>query len=208
MALGTLGDLRAAVCATRADMVERFLDILALAEQRMYYGGDGVSPLRIRAMEATADLEFTSGMASLPATFLDKRAIIWPGMQAVSVSYEPPGTFYANEASRTGGSYPEAYTIEGDTIKVSPAVTGTAKLLHYAKADALALDNDTNVILQAFPGVYLYGCQVELSRMTRDATQEQLSLKRYADAVHAANTHTMLSRTFGGPLRKAVGFAI
>lgn len=208
MALGTLGDLRGAVLTTRTDLTSRFADILALTEQRLYYGGDGVSPLRIRDMETTATLSFVSGVASLPAGFLDKRSLIWQGAVTVSVSYEPPSVFYAQEVQRRGGSYPEAYTVEGSTIKIGPELTGDGKLLHFAKAATLSADNSTNVILQAFPGVYLYGCQVELNRITRDATQEALNLKRYADAVHAANTHTIMSRTFGGPLKRAVGFAI
>ena len=208
MALGTLGDLRGSVLITRSDLVGQFGDILALAEQRIYYGGDGVPPLRIRAMESTADLSFTDGSAALPPEYLDKRALYWPGNITVAVDYEPPHSFYGQEHERRGGAYPEAYTVEGNTIKVSPGLTGTGKLLHYSKAAAMVADNDTNVVLTAFPGVYLYGCQVEMYRITRDANQEGMALRRYADAVGAANTYTLVSRTLGGGLKKRVGLAM
>ena len=208
MALGTLGDLRTTVLVTRPDMVPRFSDFLALAEQRMYYGGDGVPPLRIRGMETTADLAFTSGSASLPTGFLDKRALYWRGAITVPVGYEPPSVFYGQEVDRRGGSLPEAFTVEGNTIKISPDLTGTGKLLHYAKASTLSADGDSNAVLAVFPGVYLYGCQVELARASRDREEEGFNLKRYSDAVQAANTHTIMSRTFGGPVAKRVGFAL
>lgn len=208
MALGTLGDLRSAVLITRSDLVGRFADILALAEQRMYYGGDGVPPLRVRNLEATVDVAFVSGAASLPADYLDKRALYWRGAVTVPVAYEPPDLFYGQEIARQSGSLPEAYTVEGSTIKITPSLTGTAKMLYHGMAATLAADNDTNAILSTFPGVYLYGCQVELARVTRDATQEQLALRRYADAVTAANAYAVVSRTFGGVLKRKVGFAI
>lgn len=208
MALGTLGDLRSAVLITRSDLVGRFTDILALAEQRMYYGGDGVPPLRVRNLEATVDVAFVSGAASLPAGYLDKRALYWRGAVTVPVAYEPPDLFYGQEIARQSGSLPEAYTVEGSTIKITPSLTGTAKMLYHGMAATLAADNDTNAILSTFPGVYLYGCQVELARVTRDATQEQLALRRYADAVTAANAYAVVSRTFGGVLKRKVGFAI
>lgn len=207
MALDSLSGLRSAALIVRTDLVPRFSDFLALAEQRMYFGGDGVPPLRIRDLEATSDLDFTDGAGVLPDGYLDKRALYWEGSQTVSISFEPPSVFYPMSACRAGGSYPEAYTVEGNAIKVSPALTGTAKLLHYSKAAALESDGDTNVILDNFPGVYLYGVQIEVYRATRDSEQDN-ALRRYGDAVDAANRYTMISRSLGGPMKRRVGFAI
>jgi hypothetical protein len=183
----------------------------------MYFGGDGVPPLRIRDMESTADLSFVDGVADLPDDYLDKRDLYWEGSQTISVSYEPPSVFYPLEKSRAGVPYPLGYTVEGSLIKVSGSLNGTGKLLHYTKAptldddgeptgEPLTQDGDTNVILQKFPGVYLYGVQIEIYRMTRDAEQAN-ALQRYGDAVQAANTYALVSRSHGGPMRRRVGFA-
>lgn len=218
MPLANLGDLRTAALGPRTDLVGSFPEILALAEQRIYFGGDGFEPLRIRQMEKTAPIVFTDGTADLPADFLDKRSLIWPGYME-PVGYESPTQFYGQEYARQGFAYPLAYTVEGLAIKVSPALTGTAKLLHYAKAptvddtdvetgEPLSADGDTNDILLSFPGIYLYGCQIEVYRKTRNADEEAKSVKRYADAVFAANRYTMVSRSFGGPLKRKVGFGV
>lgn len=206
MALATLSDLRTAALGPRTDLVSSFDELLALAEQRIYFGGDGFEPVRIREMESSDDIAFTDGEADLPDGFLDKRALIWPGYSE-PVGYESPALFYGQQYARQGYPYPLAYTVEGTSIYVSPSLSGTAKLLHYTKAAALA-DDSGNVILANFPGIYLYGLQIEVFRKTRDTDEEAKSLKRYADAVFAANRHAMISRSFGGPLKRKVGFGV
>lgn len=208
MALGTLAELRTSALGPRTDMVGSFGDFLALAEQRMYYGGAGVPPLRVLPMEKTVTLTFASGSASLPTDFLDKRAVYWEAEQTISLSYEPPSVFYPMSSLRTGASVPSSYTIEGNTIKISPALSGDAKLLYYAKAAALSTDPSTNDILAKWPGVYLFGTQIELYRELRDDAEMAKALKMYADAVTAANNQTIAARTYGGPLKRRVGFGV
>ncbi len=209
MALDTLGGLRAAVLGTRSDMVTQFADMLTLAEQRIYYGADGVSPLRVLPMESNATLAFTSGSATLPSLFLDKRALYWEGVYALSLSYEPPSVFYPMVYQRKQETYPTAYTVEGNTIKLSSTATGNGKLIYYNRAATMTADNDTNVILAKWPGVYLFGCQIELYRIIRNQSEMAIAAKMYADAVTAANNQTMMARTFGGPLkRRVMGFGV
>lgn len=208
MALGNLAELRTSSLGPRTDMVGQFGDFLALAEQRMYYGSDRIPPLRVLPMETTVDLTFVNGSAALPDGFLDKRAVYWEGAQTVSLSYEPPSVFYPLSSLRTGASVPSSYTIEGNTIKVSPALSGTAKLLYYGKASALTADPDTNAILAKWPGVYLFGTQIELYRVLRDDAELAKALKMFADAVTAANNQTIAARSYGGPLRRRVGFGV
>lgn len=214
MALGTLAELRTAVLGVRASdatSVAMFnSEVLPLAEQRIYYGDGPLDPVRVLPMETSANLSFTSGVAALPAAFLDKRALYWEGSggQAVSLSYEPPGVFYSSFHGRRGGSWPLAYTIEGTSVKISPALTGTAKLLHYARPTAMTQDSHTNVVLTNWPGVYLFSCQIEFYRLLRNDGELAKVRQFYADAVTAANRQTVAARSLGGPLKKRVGFGV
>jgi hypothetical protein len=61
----------------------------------------------------------------------------------------------------------------------------------------MSSDNDTNAILQNWPGVYLFGCQIECYRIARNDDEMAKALRMYADAVDAANKQTMMARTFG-----------
>lgn len=211
MTLSTLAELRSAALGLRTDMTARFAsEILPLAEQRIFYGDGPIAPLRVLPMEASDEITFTDGAAELPADFLDKRAVYWSGAggQVSSLAYEPPSTFYQQDYARRGGSFPLAYTVEGNTIKLSPGLTGDATLLYYARPDAMEEDTDTNVILAKWPGVYLFSCQIDLYRLLRNDGELQKVRQFYADAVAAANRQTLIARSFGGPLKKKVGFAI
>lgn len=211
MALATLAELRTAVLDLRTDLSSKFSsEILPLAEERIYYGDGPVPPLRVLAMETSANLSFTSGSATLPAAFLDKRALYWVGSggQTVSLSYEPPSVFYPASYARLGGSWPSAYTIEGTTVKIAPELTGTAKLLYYARPTAMTQDAHTNAILTTWPGVYLFGCQIERFRLERNDSEMAKARQMYADAITAANKQAVAARSLGGPMRKRVGFAI
>lgn len=211
MPLATLAELRTAVLDLRTDLAAKFLsEILPLAEQRIYYGDGPVPPLRVLPMEASGDLTFTVGAATLPVAFLDKRALYWVGSggQTVSLSYEPPSVFYPASYGRLGGSWPSAYTIEGTTVKISPSLSGTAKMVYYARPAAMTVDGSTNAILTSWPGVYLFGCQIERFRLERNDTEMAKARQMYADAITAANKQALVARSLGGPLRKRVGFGV
>jgi hypothetical protein len=210
MALATLAELRTAVLGLRTDMMARFAsEILPLAEQRIFYGDGPLAPLRVLPMEVSDELTFTDGVATLPADFLDKRALYWTGTggQTVSLSYEPPSVFYPQAYCRRGGPYPMAYTLEGNTVKVSPGLSGEATLLYYARPAAMAADGDSNAILANWPGVYLFSCQMDLYRLLRNDGELQKVRQFYADALGAANRQALVARTLGGPVKRRVGFA-
>lgn len=211
MALATLAELRTQVLGLRTDMTAQFAaEILPLAEQRIFYGDGPLPPLRVLPMETNASLSFTDGVASLPAAFLDKRALYWEGTggQAASVSYEPPSVFYPAAYNRRGGSWPVAYTVEGTSVKLAPALTGSARLLYYARPTAMTQDGHTNSILTSWPGVYLFSCQIDLYRLLRNDGELAKVRQFYADAVEAANRQAVVARTFGGTLKKRVGFGV
>jgi hypothetical protein len=187
-------------------------------------GGHGVAPLRVLPMESSDEVTFVDGVAPLPSGFLDKRAL-YISNRPEALSYEPPSVFHAMTYDRRGLSYPVSYTIEGNSIKIAPAVNVTANLLYYRRLvtpedteavrdrfTSILYDRDgddvtrrsvtTNDILTRYPGVYLFGTQVELYRTLRNPDEMQVALRMYADAVQAANSQAMLARTFGGPVRK------
>lgn len=211
MPLGTLAELRTAVLGLRTDMTAKFTDeIMPLAEQRIFYGDGPLAPLRVLPMETSANLSFTNGAATLPSDFLDKRSLYWEGSggQVATPSYEPPDVFYTENYHRRGGSWPLGYTVEGGTVKISPALTGTAKLLYYQRPAAMTQDTHTNVVLAKWPGVYLFACQIDLYRLLRNDGELQKVRQFYADAVGAANRQAVVARTFGGTLKKRVGFGV
>lgn len=206
MALGTLAELRSAALATRPDLTARFPDFVALAEQMIYVGDGRFEPLRVRELEHSAEITITDGVASLPADYLDKRALIWSSSIATfDVPYEAPATFYGNERNRAGVSVPMAYTVEGTTLKLASEATGTATLLYHRRLTTPVADGSTNAVLTSYPSIYLRGVEVEIARAVRNDGELAKALDALAGAIAAANMASKTSRFSGGTLRKRAG---
>lgn len=186
---------------------------VALAESRMWYGfgksGDQLhsEPLRCRAMEITEDeFTFTDGAATLPTDYLDKRHLYWPSNPIASPNYEPPMVFWPSRANAQGSTRPTAYTIEGTSCFIRPALTGDATLLYYKKLDALEESADSNWILLNAPGAYFYGTLIEAWRHLRNDAKLGEALTAYNGIVSALNATEAHARFSGGRLVRRVSW--
>ncbi len=162
----------------------RFDDMLALHEQRMYYGADEVAgllprfePLRIRDME-TIDSAFAisgdtvaqpAGMLELiEASLNDPYAPLRVEHQGVIASY---GTQTLDKA--------KIIVISGTDFRFKEA-SGTATLRYFQKLTTPSA-SASNWIIENAPGIYLNGCLIEAALMTQDFD----SAAKYA-AIYAA----------------------
>jgi hypothetical protein len=186
---------------------------VALAESRMWYGfgkfGEALysEPLRCRAMETTnASFAFTSGAATLPTDYLDKRHLYWPSNPISSPNYEPPMVFWPSRTNAEGSTRPIAYTIEGTSCFIRPALSGNATLLYYKKLDALDENDDTNWILTNAPGAYFYGTLIEAWRHLRNADKLTEAIAAYNGIVSALNGTEARARFSGGRMVRRVSW--
>lgn len=180
---------------------------VALAESRMWYGfgkaGDALfsEPLRCRAMETTnASLAFTSGAATLPTDYLDKRNLYWPSNPIAEPLYESPALFWPQRANAAGSTRPTGYTVEGTSLFIRPALTGDATLLYFKKLDALEESADSNWILLNTPGAYFYGTLIEAYRHLRNDAKIMEAFMAYNGIVSALNGTEARARFSGGRL--------
>ena len=122
MAISTYGDLKSSVALwlNRADLTAYIPDFIALAEQRMNYGGDGQfpsKPLRIPAMQTQATGTITSSAISFPTRFLEPIRIAGQsGSVTWTLEYCPPDRFSEKSA---GGGLPTVYTILNNQIQTA-----------------------------------------------------------------------------------------
>jgi hypothetical protein len=157
---------------------------IAGAEQRMFYGSGAPlpsEPLRLRSMEATADLEIDAGEGELPADYLAGRRMRFDGSPKSVPLYEAPDVFWSNRYQTTTGS-PVRYTIEGSVIYTSPEITGDMPFLYYAKPDFLVDPDDTNAVLTEYPMLYLHASLIEAYRYLRNAEKTQEAFANYTSA--------------------------
>jgi hypothetical protein len=157
MALGTYPELVAAIAnwAWRKGDVEfeaAVPEFIALTENVLNNGdiSQGLAPLRVRDMEASAPIVLVNGVSTLPADYLELRSLTHDASGA-----EVPST---------------AYAISGDQIAFHDpaAFAGGATLHYYAKIPALTASSPTNWLIAKDHRVYLYGSLIQAAAFTRE----------------------------------------
>jgi hypothetical protein len=156
------------------DIATRFDDLLALQEQRMYYGAKEVpgilpafEPLRIREMENTDTAFALTATVAQPTGFLELISAYLNNYGPLEISSQSTIDSYANQTAAT----PLIIAPSGTNFRVWPDPgTGsyTATLRYYKKLTSPSATNATNWILTNAPGVYLNGCLLQAALYTGD----------------------------------------
>jgi hypothetical protein len=168
--------LKAAVAAWMARtgdtlLDSRFDDLLALHEQRMYYGAAEVpgllprfEPLRIREME-TVDSAFSISAETVaqPTGFLELIEASLNSPEApLRIEHEGVIASYGSQTL----SNADIITVSGTNFRFKEA-SGTATLRYFQKLTTPTAST-ANAILTTYPGVYLNGCLIEAAILTSD----------------------------------------
>lgn len=158
-------------------ITQSFDDLMALFEQRMYYGSTGIpefgipdSPaLRLRQMETTnAAFSLSSATVAQPTGFLEMiEANLNTPARALKLVAEGVISAFAT-AGQTGAPFEMA--ISGTNLRMWPDPTGgsyTATIRYFAKLTT-PTSSVANWILENIPGLYLNGILLEAAIMTGD----------------------------------------
>lgn len=193
MPLSDYTELKAAVGAwsfNRSDLPAG--DLVALGEARLN------RDLRLRAMEAEAELTATAGERTLPLPEGFQAALaLWREDGAGRVPLRRvAGTITVSSAP----GWPDYWTVEGETIAFErPSETADAYRLRYLKRLTLSEDEPVNWLLTNHPDAYLAAALVEAALWAGDEEQAVRWQARYQAAVEAINGREALARA--APLR-------
>jgi hypothetical protein len=205
MSITTFAEVKTAIAdyLARSDLTAYIPDFIIGAETRIAYGSGApfeCDPLRIRAMETSADVTVTSGTGSLPTGFLQARRLYWSASPKRRLEQTSPEHFYGTWLGSTSASNPSHYVIEGDSIVLGPSVSGTVKLLYYKKFDPLATASPVPWLLTNAPHVYVYGALLEAAPFIRNDPRLQVWAGLYKSAVEGLNRADQMDRWSGSAL--------
>lgn len=206
MTIATYADLKSAVAnwLTRSNLTARIPEFIALAETRMMYGsreGNVIcEPLRIRAMETSADVAVNGQTAALPTGYLQSRRFYLNTNPIDELGYVVPDLFWRTYISSVAAQ-PRRFTVEGENFVFGPTPDGayTGKILYYKKLTALSADGDTNWVLANAPGVYLHGALAEAFAFARNSEKALEELSVFCGGVNALNLADKADRYSGSP---------
>lgn len=186
------------------DIAARIDDLIALCEQRMYYGTDPLEAAGVPAFEAiripemyTANTSFAfpanntaqpSGMLELVEVYLNNSS----GGDGYPLDIVEESIIDSYSSTDTGD--PRKIAISGLNFRSWPdpgtTTTYTFTLRYYGKLSTPSGTSSTNWILTNAPNVYLYGCLLEASLMTGDFDGAAKYGVLYGSSANGLNTRT------------------
>lgn len=192
MSIQTYTSLQSAVAVWLArdgdtDITSRFDDLLALCEQRMWYGKPpmpslmlpGHEPIRISEMQTTDTAFALSASVAKPTGFLELiSAMQTSPVRAIQIVDQS----IIDNYNGTNAAEP-MLAVDGTNFRFAgPADATTATLRYYAKLTTPSA-SAVNWILSNAPGVYLNGCLLEAAILTQDLESAKVYAAMYgADA--------------------------
>ena len=196
MALDTYAGLKTALGSWllergTADIADRVPEFFALARTRIFYGcaepGYESEPLRIRFMEADADLTIDIRAVDLPDGYLQQRRLYINSTPVICPDFLGPSDFRERFPFASITGTPRYFTVEGEKLIFAPTPDAEyqAKLLYYQIPDALVDDADADWLTQNAPNVYLFGALAEFAMFDGDEAMASAYAKRLAGAVNS-----------------------
>lgn len=188
MAITTYAELQDAVAnwLDRSDLTDRIPEFIQLAE------ADINARFEHRDIESTTTLTPVVGSheIDLPAGYRSPLNLwgLWAGAA---------GTFEVRAVIReamhitTVNSIPSAWCIDGDTIYFdcpNISASGYAFLFRWQGGVALSDATTTNLVLENYPNVYLFGALKEAAPFLRDPEALSMWEAKYEDAIGKART--------------------
>lgn len=199
MAITTFTELKAAIASEldRTDLTTQIPDFITLAEHYFMHGArDGAEPLRVREMEAEADLTAASNVYTLPSDYIgviDVTAKTSPMRSLDLISKRAANSLYPTR----GSGYPSHYFVVGSSLTALPYTSADIELTYYQSLPALGDSNASNWLLAKMPNLYLRGAlmeagmhlsQPDLSAPMKALTDSYIStLNNASDAARFAN---------------------
>jgi hypothetical protein len=196
MALNTFATLKTSVAGwlMRDDLTAVIPDFVTLAEADMF------SRLRLRCMLTRATTTVgTDGYEELPADFLQMYRL---SLDGIELEFSPTALM-AGYLLDYAGEPQTFYCITGEQLQFAPASganPGTLEMTYYAKPDALSDSITSNRILEASPGIYLFGSLIQAAPYLGDDARVQVWKMLYDDAVKVLQDADDAAEFSAGPL--------
>lgn len=154
--------------------------------------------LRTPEMETSTIFAMTTESTTLPADFLEMRAI-WvvgdPNRPLLAVS---PITRVNTYSGRSGD--PVAYSIEGNLIRIAPVGNVSLEMIYYRSFQPLSTVNPNNWLLTLHPDLYVSATLYYLAVRERDSELEASSLQRTMGLLESIKEAEMKRRWGGASL--------
>lgn len=164
--------------------------------------------LQVRAKltqwDTEAAVSLTDGVGTLPSDFAKMKSVAIDGQQN-QLTYATPEKQAQGAIALPDAQPALTYTIQGDSLKVFPIVTGTANIIYTARFTPLSDSATTNSLLTLFPDAYLQGSLLQAAIWSKGDVAMQRHGNLFDAAVARVRKYTYDRRYGSSPLTMRVG---
>lgn len=154
--------------------------------------------LRVLEMQCTTTLYTNGGTASLPSDFLEAESVYIDDNGGRSPLIPATELGQATRYDESGRPYYYAVHNDEITLMPEPDTDYEIELRYYAKLDDFSADADTNDVITAYPGLFLYGALTHAAIWQKDDESAATYNKAYtAELTRLEKADT--KRRFSGP---------
>lgn len=201
MALSTYADLKTSIqnWLHRSDLTSLIADWIVLCE------ADFNRRLRITLMEDRVTTDLAGEYLALPGDLLEVRTIQINTNPVAALRYLPPERMDAKYGGTSG--QPVYYAMVGDEFQFAPVPDGTyeVEITYYARVPALSDDDPSNVILENFPDLYLYGSLIHSAPYIQNDQRIVLWRQEYERALVQIQINDRVKQSSGDTLQMVPG---
>lgn len=177
----------------RSFAINRQDTFIQLSESRIF------RDLRTRENIVKTTIVPASNLFDLPADFIDLRELSAKRGNRVVVLSSVGRHRLSVATSQTG--FPVVYSIIGTQVEVGPiTLPENFTLWYWQRLPAMVNPTDTNVLLTAFPEIWLYAMLVEGAVYIQDDTMRKLAVETYLQEINRVNVREAEGRFGEAPV--------
>lgn len=200
MALDTYGGLLTALAewSTYSDMSDAQLgDFVSWADSEI------ARRLRSNVLLASTSLTLSAETIAQPTGFLAFKRLYIDGTPRRAIETTSAEGAMDLSSQYTASTYPTHVAVEGSLLRFAPEFTGTtttATCLYYKRQTAMSVSADTNVVLDAYPYLYLFGGLEALYSFKEDDNNADRYGAKFGALIEDINTRDAKD-SISGPLQ-------
>lgn len=154
--------------------------------------------LRVTDMETRTVFIVSGELSPLPMDFLQMRTLFYEGSPDRLLKSMAPATVTGAYGGRDG--IPQAYSIEGNMIRIAPVGAATLEMSYYASLTPLSDASVSNWLLKKHPDLYIAGAMSHLSLRERDNEGYSLWTGQVTALLQSINEASSRNRWGASPL--------
>lgn len=179
MSINNYADLQSAIAnwLHRSDLTSIVPDLIMLGEKRI------LREVRCLEMETALNVTISSGVAALPADYLDLKHAYIDGTVTQALSRCTAAQIYEQYPLRSSGGKPAFVAREGSNFIFGPYPDSsyTVKGTYYAKPTSI--QSSANAVFVAHPDLYLFAALLEAAPYLKNDTRLTVWESKFSNVV-------------------------